>query len=276
MTEHLKPLPDSSADESKYAIRSRMEINHILGTLCKLGTPITAYLGGIGDDFILTSIVAVLPNQNQALLDFGSNAEANERALVAKKMMCVTTLDRVRIEMSVEFFQVTLWEGRQVFLMTIPESLTRLQRRQNYRISTPRANPVTCLITPSKGFPGVPNEMTIADISCGGIALTLPATAEGIETGMRFNRCRIRLPDMGEENHSGALHDSSRHLTPPVVTEVTTDLIVRGIFDIRFPSGVISRHAGCEFIGMREQERALIQRYINKCERRSQHRGTGH
>lgn len=276
MTDHLNQPPDSSTDQNKYAIRSRMEITHILGSLGKFGASVNAYLGGIGDDFILTSILAVLPEQNKVLLDFGANAEANKRALSARKIVCVTALDRIRIQMSVESFQVARFEGREVFVMTIPESLTRLQRRENYRIKTPRGNPLMCLIDPSQVLPGVPDEMTIVDISCGGIALALPAEADGIETGMRFNRCRIPLPELAEATNFGALYENSRHLGLPEVIEVTTDLMVRGTFDIRFSNGVMSRHAGCEFMGMRERERALIQRYISKSERERRYRAAGH
>ena len=266
MTDLSNHAPASSTEQSKYAVRGRIEVTSILDSLRKSSAAVMAYIGNIGNDFILTSVVAVIPEQNLVLLDLGSNAEANRRALGATRIVCVTELDRIRIQMSVESLRAARFEGHEVFGMSIPESLLRLQRRESYRVSTPPANPPKCFIGAAQAL-GVPAEMAIADISCGGVALTLPAGATEIETGTRFERCRIPLPELGKSGSFGALHSSSLHVARPEGVEVITDLMVRGTFEIRFPNGVVHRRVGCEFIGMRERERAMIQRYVSKAER---------
>jgi c-di-GMP-binding flagellar brake protein YcgR len=120
---------------------------------------------------------------------------------------------------------------------------------------------------------GVPDEMDIVDISCGGVALALPPGAVEIETGVRFGRCRIGLRELGKDTSFGALYGSTHSLGHAEGVEVITDLLVRGTFDIRFPNGSVHRRVGCEFIGMRERERALIQRYVNKAEREHRYLG---
>jgi len=72
------------------------------------------------------------------------------------------------------------------------------------------------------------------------------AAPTGIDTGASFRGCRIVLPSSGEVN---------------------ADIMVRSTFEVTFRNGVKHRRAGCEFIDMREGDRALIQRYINRLER---------
>ena len=272
MNDLTKQTPASSADLTKYAVRGRNEVASILGALRKSRAAVMAYIDHVGDDFILTSVVAVVPEKNLVLLDLGSNAEANQRALTAARIVCVTELDGVRIQMSVEALHRAQFEGHDVFGMSIPETLLRLQRRENYRVSTPRGDPPICIITDARAL-GVPDEMDIVDISCGGVALALPPGAFEIETGTRFNRCRIPLPELGKDTSFGALYGSTQSLGRPEGVEVLTSLLVRGTFDIRFPNGSVHRRVGCEFIGMRERERALIQRYVNKAERERRYLG---
>ena len=272
MNDLTKQTPASSAELSKYAVRGRNEVASILGALRKSRAAVMAYIDHVGDDFILTSVVAVVPEKNLVLLDLGSNAEANQRALSAARIVCVTELDGVRIQMSVEALHRAHFEGHDVFGMSIPETLLRLQRRENYRVSTPRGDPPICIIADARAL-GVPDEMDIVDISCGGVALALPPGAIEIETGTRFNRCRIPLPELGKDTSFGALYGSTQSLGRPEGVEVLTSLLVRGTFDIRFANGSVHRRVGCEFIGMRERERALIQRYVNKAERERRYLG---
>jgi c-di-GMP-binding flagellar brake protein YcgR len=272
MNDLTKQTPAGTTELSKYAVRGRNEVASILGALRKSGAAVMAYIGNIGEDFILTSVVAVVPEKNLVLLDIGSNAEANQRALSASRIVCVTELDGVRIQMSVEALHRAQFEGHDVFGMSIPESLLRLQRRESYRVSTPRGDPPLCIIGDARAL-GVPDEMDIVDISCGGIALALPPGAVEIGTGVRFGRCRIALRELGKDTSFGALYGSTHSLGHAEGVEVITDLLVRGTFDIRFPNGSVHRRVGCEFIGMRERERALIQRYVNKAERERRYQG---
>ena len=272
MTDLSKHTPASSTEQSKYAVRGRKEVTTILGALRKSGAAVMAYIGNIGNDFILTSVVTIMPEQNLVLLDLGSNSETNQRALSATRIVCVTELDGIRIQMSVESLHAAHFEGHDVFGMSIPETLLRLQRRESYRVRTPRDNPPLCIIAAARAL-GVPDQMDIVDISCGGVALALPVGAAEIETGTRFTGCHIPLPELGKDTSFGALYGSSQNLGRPDGVEVITDLMVRGTFEIRFANGVVHRRVGCEFVGMRERERALIQRYVSKAERERRYLG---
>ena len=250
-----KPLnPDAAgADQSKYLIYSPLEIATILGTLGKAGTMITAYFGG-GNDFILTSIAAVRPEQHLVFIDYGADDAANQRALLARKITFVAAHERIKIQFAAESLHAARLGERELFSMAIPATLLRLQRREYFRITTPLTKPLMCIIPPQPEAANVPAEITIIDISCGGVAVIDSTDPAGIETGARFRGCRILLPELGE---------------------VSSDIVVRSTFEVTYSNGAKHRRAGCEFIGMRERERALIQRYISRLERERKDRAGG-
>jgi len=248
MPEHNdKPLKpdDASADQNRYLLYSRLEIAMILNTLCKAGTMVTAYFDG-GNDFILTSVAAVRPEQGLVFVDYGADGDANQRALKAREITFVAAHERIKIQFVAESLRPARVGGRDVFSLAIPPTLLRLQRREYFRITTPLTKPLVCIIPPQPKRVSVPSQVAIVDISCGGIALIDPTEPAEIETGARFRGCRILLPELGE---------------------VTANIVVRSTFEVTYRNGVKHRRAGCEFIDMRERDRALIQRYISRLER---------
>ena len=250
----IPPRPDAaSADQSKYLIHSRLEIAAILGTLCKAGSMITAYFGG-GNDFILTSIIAVRPEQNVVFVDYGADDGANQRALQTRKITFVAAHERIKIQFVAESLRPARFGGREVFRMAIPATLLRLQRREYFRIATPLTRPLVCSIAPQAAPVHAPAEVTIVDISCGGIAVIESSVPAGIETGVCYRGCRIFLPELGE---------------------VTTDILVKSTFEVTLKNGSKHMHAGCQFMDMPERDRALIQRYISRLERERKDRAAG-
>ena len=241
---------DAGIDPSKYLIYSRLEIASILSTLYTAGTLITAYIDG-GNDFILTSVAGVNTERNLLFFDFGADDDANRRALAARKITFVTVHERIRIQFVAHSLRSARLEDRAVFALAIPDSLLRLQRREYFRIDTPLVKPLKCIIPPQRGRYRAPPEVTIVDISCGGISLIDAAEPALVETGAVFRDCRIALPELGE---------------------VKTGIAIRSTYDVSHRSGAVHRRAGCEFVGMSERDRALIQRYINRLERERSNR----
>lgn len=238
-----------ATDQSKYLIHSRVEIAAILGTLRKAGSMVTAYFGS-GNDFILTSIVAVRPDEGEVVMDYGADAAANQRALQAKKITFVAAHERIKIQFVTEALRQARFEDRNAFGMPLPATLLRLQRREYFRIATPLTRPLKCVIAPQ----GAPAEVSIIDISCGGIALIDSSEPADIEVGVCLRNCSILLPDFGA---------------------VTANILIKSTFNVTLKNGAKHKHAGCEFVDMPERERAKIQRYINKMERERKDRAGG-
>lgn len=241
-SERLEP---GGADQGKYLIYSRPEIAAILGTLRKTGSTVTAYFGG-DNDFILTAIIAVRPQRGDVVVDCGADAAANQRALQAGKINFVAAHDRIKIQFVAESLRQVHFDGRDAFSMPIPGALLRLQRREYFRITTPLTRPLKCVIGPQAAPLRTAAEVTIVDISCGGVAIIDAAGPADLDTGVRLRGCRILLPDLGE---------------------VATDIMVKSTFEVTLRNGAKHKRAGCEFVDMRERDRAMIQRYINRLER---------
>lgn len=251
----IQPLkPDApSADQSKYLLYSRPEITAILGTLAKSGTMVTAYFNE-GKDFILTSIVAVRPDLDKLFVEYGADDASNRRALQAGKIMLVAAHQRIKIQFTAESPQRARLGDREVLSLALPATLLRLQRREYFRIATLLTRPLRCTIAPQPGKKQASVEVTIVDISCGGIALVDCTDPIKVLPGARFRGCRIPLPELGE---------------------VIADIEVRSTFEVTYKDGSKHRRVGCEFIGMRERDRALIQRYISRLERERKDRAVG-
>lgn len=232
----------STTDQSRCLVYSRVEIAAILATLHKAGTLFTAYFGS-GNDFILTSLVAVRPEADELIVDFGADAATNQRALQSRQMAFVAVHERIQIRFSVDAVRKTHFEGRDAFSMNLPAQLLRLQRRESFRVSLPLTRPLKCMIGPPAHTSA---EVTVIDISCGGVAIIASSDPLGIEPGTRFQGCRILLPDSGE---------------------VRTDILVKNTYEITLKNGTRQLRAGCEFVAISGRDQALIQRYINKIER---------
>jgi c-di-GMP-binding flagellar brake protein YcgR len=243
------PAPQSAIsgtdDEEKFKVYSRLEICSVLGALQKAGSLVTAYFGS-NNDFILTCIVRVDADENEVVLDCGADAAANLRALKASGITFVAAHEHIKIQFSADSLRKLRVDQRDAFGIPLPSALLRLQRREYFRIVIPLSQPLKCAIPPQADAVNAPEKATVADISCGGVALVGFSTPAGVESGMCLHGCQIQLPDAGV---------------------VTADLLIKSTFDVTLKNGSKHLHAGCEFINMPERARSNIQRYINAVER---------
>jgi c-di-GMP-binding flagellar brake protein YcgR len=241
-------------DYGRYLLHSKKEILFILRAMREKGALITVYFNQ-GNDFLLTTLLSVSADGSSMLLDPGSNAEMNRKALASDKLIFVATHDKVKIQFTVKQLAQAEFGGREAFRAAIPTEMLRLQRREFYRLTTPVANPLRCII-PVKLADGSRTtvEATVLDISGGGLAVMVPPEAVEFETDHLFENCRIDLPDVGA---------------------VRAALRVRNVFEFTLRSGAKTRRAGCQFIDLPSHMLTLIQRYIIRVERERKARETG-
>lgn len=234
----------ASADDdySKYSINWKKEIVYILRAVMEKGELVSAHFNR-GESFILTSIVGIDPDEGFVVLDFGANEALNRKILDSDKIIFVTTHDKVKVQFTAKRIEKTRFEGRNAFRIELPEILIKLQRREYYRVTTPIANPLKCVV-PLPGNQRV--EVTITDISIGGIGIILPPAGMGIEPGMVFQGCHLALPDVGN---------------------ILANLEIRNLFEVTLRSGLKTKRAGCQFTDMPASMQSMIQRYIIKVER---------
>jgi len=233
---------ETAADNSNYMIHSRMEILYILRAIQHKNEFVTAYFNQ-GNDFILTSLLEVDGEAGSLVLDFGTNEALNHRALASDKIILVTTQDHVKVQFVVDGMEQVEYLGRPAFKSGLPSELLKLQRREYYRLSTPMINPIKCAMTKSDGGK---IEVTIADISLGGIAISNYQSLINFEIGDKFAACRIVLPGIGT---------------------VATGIEIRNEHEVTMKNGVKVQRAGCMFIDLPASQQAMIQRYIIKLDR---------
>lgn len=239
----------------QFMLRSRSEILAVLRTMIQKGALITVHFDR-GNAFLLTAVVALVNDNQQFVLDLGSNDEMNRRALKADKLILTTTLDKVKVQFSVGGLTPTTHEGRASFLASLPATLLRLQRREFYRLSMPVANPVKLRATIQLADGSARDvEFPLLDISGGGVGLMCtPPEADLLQRGDTLSDGRINLPEEGI---------------------LITQLTVRNKFDVTTRTGSRYVRVGCEYLDLPPARLTLVHRYITRIERERKARLSG-
>src|SRR5689334_9953822 len=132
-------------DHEKYRISSRNGILSALRLMVRNNSQGTCYFGE-GESFFPTAILSLDSQRDEMLLDYGPDEEINQQALLAEKWNVVAFPDQVKIHFSCQHMGKVEFEGQNAFLVQIPASLLRMQKREYYRIATPTIAPVKCVI----------------------------------------------------------------------------------------------------------------------------------
>ncbi len=246
----VNPTPNSSRgllvvgedDASSFTVSWKKEIVYILRAVMEKTELVSAYFNR-GESFILTSIIDLDPDEELVFLDLGANEEINEKILDSEKIIFITAHDRVKVQFVANWIEKVRLDGRDVFRVELPRSLIKLQRREYYRVTTPIANPLKCIVL-MKDERKI--EMVVADISIGGVGVVLPPADAVVEPGMTFNGCNLVLPEIGN---------------------IVATMEIRNVFEVTLRNGSKTRRAGCRFINLSASMQSMIQRYIIKVER---------
>ena len=251
-TDETTSLPEqvwiSEDDKNEnFRLHSRVDILFILKDLKQSDSLVTLYFGQ-ENSFILTSILHIDSDNNEIIIDYGIDATTNQRVLSSNELFFVTRQNRIKIEFACNQIKKTQYDGKDAFSVNIPESLLRIQRRDNYRISTPVAKPIKCLIPLVMESRSTNAEITLLDISCGGIGAIDKQNSLNLEPGSVYINCQIALPEIGI---------------------LKTTIKVKNTSEIKSQTGNIYQRVGCEFIDLPPKTESLIQRYIIKQEQMS-------
>ncbi len=232
-------------DDARFSVSQRAEIVFVLKQIMQNTQLVSAYMDG-GADFALLSVLDVMPETAEVVLDVSPDAAANKRLLAARKVLLVTSHDQVKVKFTTSDIREVLYKGRPALRIPLPDSLVRIQRREHYRIATPISNPLMCTLPlPDRGA-DMQAEAIVLDISIGGVALMDKHDAIGFKIGDVFENCRIGLPEVG---------------TLVVSLKVCTS------FDTPLRNGLRLRRCGCQFLNLLPSTESLVQRYILFLER---------
>jgi flagellar brake protein len=230
--------------DKNFRIHSKPDIHAILRDIMKRNTLVTVYFGQ-GNNFILTSILAIESENNEMVVDYGIDEKFNQSALRAKKITFITSQNRIKVEFTCDSIKKTRFEGNDAFIVNLPNSLVRMQRRNFFRIVTPTVNPLKCRIPLPIDDESGTAEVTILDISCGGIAVIDHHPNISFDPGAMYEKCQILLPSVGT---------------------IIANIQVKNTYEITLRNGLACKRAGCAFIKLPANMYAMIQRYIIKLE----------
>jgi c-di-GMP-binding flagellar brake protein YcgR len=226
-------------EESKFLIHSRKEILLTLRAIAQKRTSIIVYFDN-EEQFIKSLLLTA--TDNGMWIDVGPNDGINDAIQHSENLTFVTLHQGAKVQFESQHPTMATYAAHPAFHFPLPEHILRLQRREFFRLPTTLDTPLTCVIaTPSEEY--IPNcEITIMDISIGGVALKFAEKTIQLEAGEIYENCLIELPEVGT---------------------LTASIKVKNLFDVTTPDGKIIKHAGCEFVQLDRNMSMLLQRYVS-------------
>lgn len=197
-----------------------------------------------GEEMFLTTLLAVQPDKLQLVFDCGGSNEVNRRLLRSPRNIFVGRPGGIHVQFTVGEVTEMMFAGSKAFVVTLPPHVVRLQRREYFRVETPRVRPLEFFgRLPEGGLLKLP----VHDISVAGMALTAAGSLPPLEVGMRLEHCHCSLPEDDREFFFCA---TVRHLTEQEAR-----------------NGSQHWRIGLQFDALPVGEEVRIQRYIVRLER---------
>jgi len=239
-----RELENGALDHERYQVYSRIEIVSLLRAVADSHIAVTVYFNQ-GAEFIVTNVLDVNPEFEELILDLGADDAANRRLLESTRMTVVTFLDHIRIQFLAQRAEETIHGQLPALRIRLPEVVTRLQRRNFYRIRASVVKPIfASFVDPVD--PARRASLRILDLSCGGVAMVSDAREPAYEPGTILEDCRIELPEVGVLNTALEVRNAGKH-----EEGARTSL----------------RRYGCQFVSLPPALANAVQRYITRTER---------
>lgn len=228
----------SSDEESDYLISNHREIVSILQSIAQRKSRVALYYNE-GNSMVLTMILAA--DENGVWIDATSNPLDNRLIERSKRIIFVTTHNQAKVQFVATDVMLGTYEDAPAFSLGLPRKLLRLQRRDYYRLVTAESNALKCIIRPVPDQAHIQHEVTVMDISIGGVALVCEASGIELQPGMVYEHCQIELPEVGK---------------------LEAAIEVKNAFEITDRNGKVKRRAGCVFVKPDGKTTMLLQRYV--------------
>ena len=231
-------------NDPQFKLSSRHEILAVLRGLQKHHAMVTIYFDD-GREFVLTTIAAVDAEHEALIFEAGPDARSNKLLLAAHRLMVVSHQDRVKVQFATGRAQAVKHGSGAGFSVPLPATLTRLQRRDYYRVDLPDGRAVKAFLRLSQDGPLQMIDVRLVNISCTGLAILTYHPGMSLEIGHVYPSCSINLPGVGT---------------------ISAPLEICNVSDVTQKDEDSSFRVGCRFLELTEGMQTMIQRYINKIE----------
>ena len=236
------------SDDSSYTISNPRLIVHNLSILVKNRCLIGVHFGE-GKGYYLTEVIEINEETKTIIFDCSRKEELNQLLLNSKKVTFEAGFAGIKSSFKGSNIQLTTHKGEAAFIMPLPESIFWLQRREFFRITSPRSKSSYCLVRSENHEP---IKLLLYDISLTGFSVLNTSTevSEIMIPGTQFEKCRLVLTGAGEDTIS---------------FKVCTKIIIN-------PEKIDSlkvQKIGCLFTKISLRFESTVQRYINQLQRES-------
>lgn len=198
---------------------------------------------GADHEMFLTTLLAVEPENARLIIDCSGSPETNQRFLAAERNTFVGRPHGIQVHFATGRASEIDFEGAKAFAVSIPKVVMRLQRRDFFRIETPRVKPLELF---SRLPSGALLKLPAHDISVSGIGLTATALPDGLAVGSVLANCHFALPEEPSELFFSA---TVRHVT-----------------ELEARNGLRQWRVGLQFNDLAVSAANHIQRYIVRIE----------
>jgi c-di-GMP-binding flagellar brake protein YcgR len=240
----LTPERLSEEQEKEFRITSELQIRSMLRGLLEKRLPVALNYGGAKDNFITTTVLKV--GEKGFWVEQSVDAQKNQRVVESRNVTLVSVLDQVKMQFPVGQIHVVKHQDYPAFYMALPSSLYRLQHREYYRLMLSGSECLRCMIPVGKP-PAVKRfEVSVTDVSIGGVKLSYTGHDIDFAPGQIYPGCQIELPEVGKIN---------------------VTIIVKSMVSAPFKIGQTAKRMGCEFQNLDNASNILLQRYVTKVQR---------
>ena len=195
-----------------------------------------------GKEHFLSTLLAVDEENGRLIIDCSGSADLNRNFAESQRNVFIARPGGIHVQFTCGSAKPITFEKAPAFSLALPSFIMRLQRRDFFRIETPRANPLQFHARlPSDALLTLPAH----DISVDGMGLS-SGSDHGLGSGVTLGNCRFALP---EDDHDVFLKAVVRHVTPQ---------------ELR--AGVTQWRIGLHFEGLPIADGNRLQRYIAQVE----------
>jgi c-di-GMP-binding flagellar brake protein YcgR len=235
--------------EDRYFLTGQMEILSVLNDLIHLRENISIFFNE-GQDFFLTTLLEARPDC--LIFDLSGDDRSNRRLENSRTCVFVGQLNGIRVQFSaVEPARFT-WGETDAFWVPLPTRVSRLQRRESYRVLMPVSKPVMVRMT------GLENaalgDWPMHDLSVGGMAVTLSGAEPKFRAGDQIARVSFTIAKNRIIQSAAVIRHVSRIGNP---RDSTTYRVGMSFQNLPATQGIlIQRH----ILEIEHQRRALLKK----------------
>ncbi len=230
-------------DENDFILRDQREIVSVLRDIVQQRNRVALYYN---DDSSMVLTLLLAADETGIWVDASANPVDNRNIERSHRIVFVSTHNMAKVQwVSTETTQ-GLYQNSAAFFLPLPRKLLRLQRRDYYRLLNTEPEVLKCMIRPYTGKKHVHHEVTVMDISIGGVALVCAEDSVELTPGSTYQDCAIELPDIGT---------------------IYTGIEVKNVFEVTTRNGEVKRRAGCVFVNPDREAVMMLQRYVAQAQR---------